>query len=253
MNPQKVCNDEVNQFAITQFHSLNRLSQESARLLFDCFSFSDPVWETEGRVDLIVSSESEIYRIEIKFISKLDENRYRLINGIKKTRSDIKSKNLDFLLVTTLAKKFSMHKDFKRFEGYCLLGILVSKVEIEETPPEKLATEILEEGRSLLEQWDEFGMMYQEQLLQHSKDIEKLSELNHDQTKHITAVEDKVDSLENKVETKVDALENKVENVENEIKQLQNDVNSLHDKFDDFQKNVMSILERLVGKKNGNE
>ncbi len=242
MNPQKVCNDEVNQFAITQFHSLNRLSQESARLLLDCFVFSDPVWETEGRVDLIVSSDTEIYRIEIKFISKLDENRYRLIDAIKKTRSDIATKKLDFLLVTTLAKKFSKHKDFKRFEGYCLLGILVSKVEIEETPPEKLATEILKEGRSLLGLWDEFGMMYQEQLLQHSKDIEKLSELNHDQTKHITAVEGKVDSLENKVE-----------NVENEIKQLQNDVNSLHEKFDDFQKNVMSILERLVEKKNGNE
>ncbi len=283
MIAKKVCDDDdaVAQFVIFRFPSLNKLSQESARLLLGHFDFSDPVWETKGRVDLIVTSDSKKCRIEIKFISKLNENRNRLIDAIRKTKSDIATKKLDFLLITTIAKKFSMQEGFKRFKGYCVLGILVSKVEIEETPPELLANEILKEGRSVLGLWDEFTSMYQEQLLQHSKDIEKLSELNQDQTKHINAVEGKVDSLEtkmdsletkvetkvdsletkvdsleNKVETKVDSLENKVDSLENKVdslenkaEELRNDLGNLHDKVD----NVLSILIEFVEKKNGNE
>ena len=119
---KKVCGDAVVHFVIARFPSLNMLSQESARLLLDRFDFSDPVWETEGRVDLIVTSASKKCRIEIKFISKLDESRNRLIDAIKKTKKDLVTKKLDFLLVTTLAKKFSDQEDFKRFEGYCVLG-----------------------------------------------------------------------------------------------------------------------------------
>ncbi len=233
---------------MARFPSLNKLSQESARLLLDRFDFSDPIWETKGRVDLIVTSDSKKCRIEIKFISKLDENRNRLIDAIRKTKSNIATKKLDFLLVTTLAKKFSKQEDFKRVEGYCVLGILVSKVEIEETPPEILANEILNKARDRLEIWDEFTSMYQEQLLQHSKDIEKLSELNQDQTKHINAVEGKVDSLENKVgslESKVDSLENKVDSLENKV---ENKVDSLETKVDSLENKVDSLENKVENK-----
>ena len=279
MIAKKVCDDDdaVAQFVIFRFPSLNKLSQESARLLLGHFDFSDPVWETKGRVDLIVTSDSKKCRIEIKFISKLNENRNRLIDAIRKTKTDIATKKLDFLLITTIAKKFSMQEGFKRFKGYCVLGILVSKVEIEETPPELLANEILKEGRSVIGLWDEFTSMYQEQLLQHSKDIEKLSELNQDQTKHINAVEGKVDSLEtkmdsletkmdsletkvetkvdsletkvdsleNKVETKVDSLENKVDSLENKVDSLENKVDSLENKAEELRNDLGNLHDKV--------
>ncbi len=246
--------------------NLNRMSQRSAELILPNLSFVNPKWETQGRVDVVAFRDGREYRIEIKLVTPLNENKSRLKNIL--TNMALTAKALDFLLVTTVAKKFEIQQGFKSTKMYCIIRILVSKVEIETKDSEQLAEEILENASQELADDEEFQAMLQETVLQLYNTIEEQAmetlAYRQSQAAKMMKLETKVDSLENKVENKVDSLENKVENkvnslenkvdkvekkienVENEVKDIRNDLGNLHGKVDD----VLSILKEFAEKKN---
>ncbi len=102
-----------------------------------------------------------------------------------------------------------------------VFGILVSKLKKGENSPEKVDAEFLESDKLLPSAEEEVIMMYQGEILQHSKDIERLHDISFNLATNVNAMKD--DILDG-----VKELKKRVGKVETEVKQLQDEISDIY-------------------------
>ena len=98
-----------------------------------------------------------------------------------------------------------------------VFGILVSKLKKGENSPEKVDAEFLESDKLLPSAEEEVIMMYQGEILQHSKDIERLHDISFNLATSVNAMKDGI--LDG-----VKELKKRVGKVETDVKQLQDEI-----------------------------
>ena len=210
---------------------------------------------------MVASMDGATRRFELKLVSFLRENRWRLQSALRSTRAYLESKRLDYLLLLTVSKRvLSTERGFIKDKDYCILGILVSDSKIRSVPPKDLAEDILEEVEKHLEGDEVLYGISHEQLLEHSEGIAKLeiAVMDLEETVHellgqsdglakleiaVVDTQEKIDSLEKVVVTKdsFNKLDGKVDDIKGDVDGLKENVNDVKEDLSKLQEIVSSL------------
>ncbi len=228
----RACSERVKDFIKAKHETLLSLSQEAGRIILEEQSHTNLQFETDGRVDVIAeSSAGQTLRIELKLISALKESKGRLLSAIRTTQSRLKPKRLTHLLILTLLRKAEADDErFIKVKEHCLLGIFVSKSELEKKNDEELATEIVEEVERHLEEGYEIISLSRAEFLESLKLEEQRMALERQR-------------MEREEQTRQEIIQLKAEN--QELKQA---IKTLDQKLSETQKQLGDILSLLKEK-----
>ncbi len=250
MDIHKICNEQSTRFAQKPPKDLLARSQEAGRIVLEALGFSNLQYEAEGRVDIIAEHPSGTeWRMELKLISMIIEMKGLVLHGIRQTKTRINKKNLTHLLfITLLRHKASDDEHFIKAKEYCLLGIFVSRSELEKKNEKEIAAEIAQEVEKYLDPEVDLVSVskaeYQEILRLEDERMQLMDNLE----KKVEGIEDKVDGIEDKVEGiegKVEGIEGKVEGIEGKVEGIEGKVEGIEDKIKGIKDNISSIENKV--------
>ncbi|RMG26692.1 MAG: hypothetical protein D6732_21060 [Methanobacteriota archaeon] len=243
--------------------NLQLQSQEAARIFLESQGFVGLKFEAEGRVDVIaISRRQGEFRIEVKLISSLNESKGRVLRAIRETRRRLESKKLTHLLfLTLLRRKETDDEHFIKIKEYCLVGIFVSKSELEKKKENELVKAVGEEIERYMEgEIDLIGM--------NKAEFRESWRLEEERQKLLDGLEAGVKSLENSFETlkeqilgfqdntlqieeKVDQIEEKVDQIEEKVDQIEEKVGQIEEKVeqkvDQIEEKVTELSHQIKG------
>ena len=191
--------------------NLLQLSQNAGQIFLEGLGFSRMRFEIEGRVDVEATSPTEeIYRLELKLISLINEAKGRVVRAIRETKRRMDKKGLTHLLfLTPLRLRETDDKHFIKVKGYCLLGIFVSKSELKKKKEEDLVAEVGEEVESHLVEEVELISIGKAEFLENLKLEEQRMELEEQRIELERQTQEMLDRLG----TKTDEFEQKLNEI----------------------------------------
>ncbi len=210
------------------------MSQKAGRIFLEQQGHTNLQFETDGRVDIIAESPAgQILRIELKLISMIMEAKERVSKAIRTTKNRLKPKRLTHLLILTLLRKTETDDErFIKVKEYCLLGIFVSKSELEKKDEKELVSEIGEEVNAHLEDDFELISISREEFLRNWEREERREELVEELQKTVVELSDEVRKLDQKVTEEVRKLDQKIDRkLSDNQKQLENILKLLTEHF----------------------
>ena len=259
MELHKVCNKETVRFGQKPPKDLLRRSQEAGRIILESLAFTNLRFETEGRVDVITTHpDGTKWRIELKLISLILEVKSLVLRALRQTKAQMDRKRLTHLLIMTMIRhKISDDEHFIKAKQYCLLGIFVSKSELEKDE-KKIASEIAEEvGKYLDPDVDLVSVSkaeYQEMLRLEDERLQLMDDLQtevmeiKDKVDGIEEIKDKVDGIED-IKNKVSDIENRMETITSKVEEMEKDLKiqtaSMQEQLSHLTELVSKIVDKL--------
>ena len=247
MELHKVCNEETVRFGQKPPKDLLRRSQEAGRIVLESLAFTNLRFEAQGRVDVIATYPDGIeWRIELKLISLILEMKSLVLRALRQTKARMGRKRLTHLLVITMVRhKVSDDEHFIKAKQYCLLGIFVSKSELEKDE-KTIASEIAEEvGKYLDPDVDLVSVSKAEYLEMLRLEDERL-QLMDDLQSGVKTLRDTVGGIGDKVE----GIEDKVEGIEDKIEGIEDKVEGIEDKVEGIEDKVEGIVSKVAEMEN---
>ncbi|RMG32033.1 MAG: hypothetical protein D6732_14070 [Methanobacteriota archaeon] len=223
MESHLVCDERVGALMRRRLRTLQLLSQDASRIFLEGLGFSRFMFEAEIRVDVdAISPAGEVYRLEVKLISLLNEAKGRVALAIRETRRRMGRKGLTHLLfLTPLRLLETDDKHFIKVKGYCLLGIFVSKSELEKKKEEDLVKEVGEEVEKHLDDGIELISISKAEFLENLRLEEQRIELEQQTQKMLESFGTKTIELEQKLEGLSEESENQRKMIEDQGKMIE--------------------------------
>jgi hypothetical protein len=181
---QKLCDEEVKAFTKQYFDYLYQISQRAAELILPKYNLNILQFETYPRVDVLARhSDNKEFKLELKFVGNIPEQKNNLNSAIRKTQGRIEYKQLDGLIVISLIRKYILDdKGFKRIIQYCLVSVFMSSEKLVKHKPEEISEEILSQMEQIREEDEEFVHMISGHLAEidqkHNDFFERQEEFN---------------------------------------------------------------------------
>ncbi len=259
MELHKVCNEETVRFGQKPPKDLLRRSQEAGRIVLESLAFTNLRFEAQGRVDVIATYPDGIeWRIELKLISLILEMKSLVLRALRQTKARMGRKRLTHLLVITMVRhKVSDDEHFIKAKQYCLLGIFVSKSELEKDE-KTIASEIAEEvGKYLDPDVDLVSVSKAEYLEMLRLEDERLQLMDDLQSgvktlrDTVGGIGDKVEGIEDKVEgieDKVEGIEDKVEGIVSKVAEMENNLKNQTASMQEQLSHLTELVSKIVDK-----
>ena len=240
------------------------MSQKAGRIFLEQQGHTNLQFETDGRVDIIAESPAgQILRIELKLISMIMEAKERVFKAIRTTKNRLKPKRLTHLLILTLLRKTETDDErFIKVKEYCLLGIFVSKSELEKKDEKELVREIGEKVDAHLDDDFELISISREEFLRNWEREERREELVEELQKTVVELSEEVRRLDQTILEEVKKIDHKLDQkvtdevgkldqkVTDEVRKLDqkvtDEVRKLDQKLSDNQKQLEDILKLLT-------
>ena len=232
MESHRVCSERVRSYTRTKHESLLVLSQEAGKIFLEEQAHTNLKFETDGRVDVVAeTSTGQILRIELKLISQIIEAKARVTRAIRTTKNQLKAKRLTHLLILTLVRKVETDDErVIKVKEYCLLGIFVSRSELEKKDEKELIREIGEEVRGHLEEGYELISISREEFLRNweqeetrQEQIEQLQKSVQKLSEEVKLQGEAIQNLDQKLDEKLSETQKQLTDILNLLKKKLND------------------------------
>jgi hypothetical protein len=200
----KHCDHLIRHFVRLGTRNLLTTSWKAAEIIFEQLSWQILEREAYSRIDaLVMTSQNQRQRVEIKFISRPSKNRTNLVSQIRHTLEQWQEKELDILLIITLTQKYVKQSEgFLRSKEQCLVGIVMTSQELKDKTAEEVAAKYLAEMQGIMDENEEETSLTIEEIASTNR---KLDEIKSDLQAQVTDFQAKVAELDQKItDVKVD-------------------------------------------------